>query len=73
MIRFVSWQSVLDLKVRHNLSIVIALHLLLTDPSAAVISDNVTESVDTIDGKARIKLKFKWQVCHIHLDSILIT
>ena len=73
MIRFVSWQSVLDLKVRHNLSIVIALDLLFTDPSAAVISDNVTESVENINRRERIKLKFKWQVCHIHLDSILIT
>ena len=54
-------------------SAVVTLHLLLTDPSAAVISDNVTESVENINGRERIKLKFEWQVCHIHFDSLLIT
>ena len=73
MIRFLSWPSVLDLKVRHNLSIVITLLLLFTDPSAAVISDHVTESVENINVRERIKLKFEWQVCHIHFDSMLIT
>ena len=73
VIRFLLWPSVLDLIVRHSLSVVKTLLLLLTDPSAAVISDNVTESVATINGRERIKLKFKWQVCHIQFDSLLIT
>ena len=73
VIRFLLWSSVLDLKVRHSLSVVTTLLLLFTDPSAAVISDNVTESVETINGRERITLIFQWRVCHIHFNSLLVT
>ena len=40
---------------------------LFTDPTAAVISDDVTESVVTINGRETIKLRFEWQVCLLNI------
>ena len=41
-----------------------------TDPTAVMISDNVTESVETIGGRERIKLRFEWQVCFLSFLDI---
>ena len=73
VMRFLLRSSVLDLIVRHGLSVIITSLLLFTDPSAAVISVNVTESVETINGRERITLIFQWRVCHIHFNSLLVT
>ena len=43
---------------------------LFTDPTAAVISHNVNESVETIGGRERIKLRFEWQVCFCNFLNI---
>ena len=42
---------------------------LFTDPTAAGISD-VTESVEIIDDRKRIKLRFEWQVCFLNFLDI---
>jgi hypothetical protein len=45
-----------------TLNLVIVL-IILTDPTAAAISDNVTEISEAIGDNDRIKLRLDWEVC----------